>query len=196
MAAATATATATATSSCSARTTLHSATRNPYASASAFSPAQLPFKLKKSTTGPASAKSSSICCTIAREPLTKMETKTESDPSTWQRPDSFGRFGQFGGKYVPETLMHALSELETAFHKLAYDKEFQVRRIRKFFFFYAACLNFSYSGFVFHILPTNRNVVFGSRLIGKPLFQILSQSPNLIEMGLTEMIYLSHVSIG
>ncbi|MEM9246534.1 MAG: tryptophan synthase subunit beta, partial [Cyanobacteria bacterium P01_F01_bin.153] len=32
-------------------------------------------------------------------------------------PDSLGRFGQFGGKYVPETLMPALAELEAAFWK-------------------------------------------------------------------------------
>ncbi|KAK7305083.1 hypothetical protein VNO77_42983 [Canavalia gladiata] len=42
-----------------------------------------------------------------------------------QRPDSFGRFGRFGGKYVPETLMSALFELETAFHSLASDQDFQ-----------------------------------------------------------------------
>lgn len=33
------------------------------------------------------------------------------------RPDALGRFGQFGGKYVPETLMPALSELEEAFYR-------------------------------------------------------------------------------
>lgn len=43
-----------------------------------------------------------------------------------QRPDSFGRFGKFGGKYVPETLMHALTELEAAFKALANDHDFQV----------------------------------------------------------------------
>lgn len=42
------------------------------------------------------------------------------------RPDSFGRFGRFGGKYVPETLMAALTELEAAFESLATDHEFQV----------------------------------------------------------------------
>ncbi|KAL6658847.1 hypothetical protein ACP70R_002887 [Stipagrostis hirtigluma subsp. patula] len=41
------------------------------------------------------------------------------------RPDAMGRFGKFGGKYVPETLMHALTELEAAFHALAGDEEFQ-----------------------------------------------------------------------
>ncbi len=30
------------------------------------------------------------------------------------RPDPLGRFGAFGGQYVPETLMPALAELETA----------------------------------------------------------------------------------
>ncbi|MEM6837594.1 MAG: tryptophan synthase subunit beta [Cyanobacteria bacterium P01_C01_bin.120] len=33
------------------------------------------------------------------------------------RPDSLGRFGQFGGKYVPETLMPALAELEAAYYR-------------------------------------------------------------------------------
>ncbi|CAJ1964210.1 unnamed protein product [Sphenostylis stenocarpa] len=42
-----------------------------------------------------------------------------------QRPDSRGRFGRFGGKYVPEILMFALTELESAFHSLASDEHFQ-----------------------------------------------------------------------
>ncbi|MGB3573541.1 MAG: tryptophan synthase subunit beta [Phormidesmis sp.] len=33
------------------------------------------------------------------------------------RPDALGRFGQFGGKYVPETLMPALKELEEAYYQ-------------------------------------------------------------------------------
>ena len=41
-----------------------------------------------------------------------------------QVPDSFGRFGQYGGKYVPETLMPALSELETAYTKYKNDPQF------------------------------------------------------------------------
>jgi len=42
-----------------------------------------------------------------------------------QRPDSLGRFGKFGGKYVPETLMPALFELEAAFEKYCHDPDFQ-----------------------------------------------------------------------
>ncbi|GAB1542875.1 tryptophan synthase subunit beta [Scytonema sp. NUACC21] len=42
-----------------------------------------------------------------------------------RQPDSNGRFGQFGGKFVPETLMPALSELETAFYKYYNDADFQ-----------------------------------------------------------------------
>jgi tryptophan synthase beta chain len=46
-------------------------------------------------------------------------------PRTTQQPDALGRFGQFGGKYVPETLMPALSELETAYQKYRNDPDFQ-----------------------------------------------------------------------
>lgn len=46
-------------------------------------------------------------------------------PPFSQQPDAHGRFGQFGGKYVPETLMPALSELETAFQKYRIDPLFQ-----------------------------------------------------------------------
>ncbi len=42
-----------------------------------------------------------------------------------QYPDAFGRFGNYGGKYVPETLMPALSELETAYRRVQNDPEFQ-----------------------------------------------------------------------
>jgi len=47
---------------------------------------------------------------------------TASDP---KRPDALGRFGKFGGKYVPETLMPALEELEAAFDKYCNDPGFQ-----------------------------------------------------------------------
>lgn len=45
--------------------------------------------------------------------------------SAVQRPDSLGRFGKFGGKYVPETLMPALAELEAAFYQYKADPAFQ-----------------------------------------------------------------------
>ncbi|HEY9646822.1 MAG TPA: tryptophan synthase subunit beta [Chroococcidiopsis sp.] len=41
------------------------------------------------------------------------------------RPDALGRFGRFGGKYVPETLMPALTELEAAFYQYKDDPDFQ-----------------------------------------------------------------------
>ncbi len=43
---------------------------------------------------------------------------------TTNTPDTFGRFGKFGGKYVPETLMPALSELERAYQKYRNDPDF------------------------------------------------------------------------
>jgi tryptophan synthase beta chain len=39
-------------------------------------------------------------------------------------PDRHGFFGQFGGKFVPETLMAALDEFESAYKKLRRDKVF------------------------------------------------------------------------
>jgi len=42
-----------------------------------------------------------------------------------KRPDKNGHFGQFGGRYVPETLMALLLELEKQFHALHKDKTFQ-----------------------------------------------------------------------
>ncbi len=42
-------------------------------------------------------------------------------------PDERGRFGDFGGKFVPETLMAALEELETAYREVKEDQQFQDR---------------------------------------------------------------------
>jgi tryptophan synthase beta chain len=40
-------------------------------------------------------------------------------------PDKNGHFGQFGGRYVPETLMPALLELEKAYEHYRHDREFR-----------------------------------------------------------------------
>lgn len=40
-------------------------------------------------------------------------------------PDEKGRFGKFGGRYVPETLMNALIELEQAYNHYSKDEKFQ-----------------------------------------------------------------------
>ena len=40
-------------------------------------------------------------------------------------PDNQGRFGDFGGKFVPETLMKALEELTKEFKKLTRDSSFK-----------------------------------------------------------------------
>src|SRR4051812_5386811 len=41
-----------------------------------------------------------------------------------------GRFGPYGGRYVPETLMAALEELESAYEKAKRDKKFQAELAR------------------------------------------------------------------
>ena len=57
--------------------------------------------------------------------MTVTPLRLTTETTTAQRPDSLGRFGKFGGKYVPETLMPALFELEAAFHKYRSEPEFQ-----------------------------------------------------------------------
>jgi len=40
-------------------------------------------------------------------------------------PDAQGHFGPYGGRYVPETLMHPLQELEAEYFRAQQDPEFQ-----------------------------------------------------------------------
>ena len=40
-------------------------------------------------------------------------------------PDESGHFGRFGGRFVPETLMHALEELDAAYRDAKSDQSFQ-----------------------------------------------------------------------
>jgi tryptophan synthase beta chain len=47
------------------------------------------------------------------------------DYKNYRYPDRRGHFGEFGGKYVAETLMPALQELEAAYRKFRRDREFR-----------------------------------------------------------------------
>jgi tryptophan synthase beta chain len=51
---------------------------------------------------------------------------TRAAETAWQA-DGFGRFGQFGGKFVPETLMPALDEITEAYERARADRSFQSR---------------------------------------------------------------------
>ncbi len=46
-------------------------------------------------------------------------------PATTHVPDSAGRFGQFGGRYIPETLTRALDELTVQYTRAVADPAFQ-----------------------------------------------------------------------
>ena len=48
---------------------------------------------------------------------------TVTESTVW--PDDRGRFGDFGGKFVPATLMAALEELEAAYEEAKADEDFQ-----------------------------------------------------------------------
>jgi tryptophan synthase beta chain len=63
--------------------------------------------------------------------------KKQTAAQTATVPDAHGRFGQFGGRYVPETLVPALQELEEAYARWSVDPGF-LREI--------ADLNANYTG--------------------------------------------------
>ena len=46
-------------------------------------------------------------------------------PKKYYLPDSKGHFEKFGGKYVPETLIPALIDLEKNYEKAKFDSSFQ-----------------------------------------------------------------------
>ncbi len=51
-------------------------------------------------------------------------SKVES-ASSYEMPDARGHFGPYGGQFVPETLMHPLEELTSAYEEAKHDSEFQ-----------------------------------------------------------------------
>ena len=50
-------------------------------------------------------------------------TEKTATATVWTKP---GRFGEYGGRYVPETLMAALEELETAYAEAQADPDFHL----------------------------------------------------------------------
>lgn len=64
-----------------------------------------------------------------RQRVTQAAAATEAPPAQpeakFLRPDATGRFGNYGGKYVPETLIPALLELEQAYQEVNEDPSFQ-----------------------------------------------------------------------
>jgi tryptophan synthase beta chain len=55
-----------------------------------------------------------------------MKTLTKPQVETVDMDVSKGRFGRFGGKYVPESLITCLAELEAEFNSALRDTDFQV----------------------------------------------------------------------
>ena len=54
-----------------------------------------------------------------------MNPHSNTSAAASQVPDAAGRFGDFGGRYVPETLMRALDELTVQYEQASQDPEFQ-----------------------------------------------------------------------
>ncbi|KAJ8905109.1 hypothetical protein NDN08_001619 [Rhodosorus marinus] len=63
---------------------------------------------------------------LRREVIVSVATEqTDSGVFSSNVPNEFGRFGDFGGRYVPETLMPALEELTAEWEEAKKDPEFQ-----------------------------------------------------------------------
>jgi tryptophan synthase beta chain len=56
-----------------------------------------------------------------------MSSASPAAATIGQWPDALGRFGPFGGRFVPETLMDALNRLTAAFEEARQDPEFQAQ---------------------------------------------------------------------
>ena len=54
----------------------------------------------------------------------KEKTELFNSAINGEFPDELGRFGPFGGRYIPETLVPAFSKLEEGMHKYLHDKQF------------------------------------------------------------------------
>jgi len=59
----------------------------------------------------------------------------KSDIVMYNLPDERGHFGQFGGVFVAETLVHALDELREAYEKFQKDPEFVAEYERELKYF-------------------------------------------------------------
>jgi tryptophan synthase beta chain len=56
--------------------------------------------------------------------MTKLNVLSKTPSVLGDRPDALGKFGPFGGRFVPETLIPALQELEAAFEQAVADPTF------------------------------------------------------------------------
>ncbi len=54
-----------------------------------------------------------------------MKAAAKTKPTKYRGPDKRGHFGLYGGRYVPETLMPAIKELEEAYRQAKKDPEFK-----------------------------------------------------------------------
>ncbi len=61
-----------------------------------------------------------------------MPTVAPASPSLAQVPDTRGRFGPYGGRFVPETLMFALEQLDEAYRSAQADHAFRAELTRLF----------------------------------------------------------------
>ena len=72
---------------------------------------------------------------MSMSPVSGSLSQSVSDAPVSAVPDERGRFGEYGRRYVPETLMYALDQLTAAYEEAQQDPEFdrQLRDLLKHF---------------------------------------------------------------
>lgn len=75
---------------------------------------------------PAARRVAALRVQATAAPEAPVSSSAADSVTNYQRPDAAGRYGRFGGKYVPETLIPALAELEVAYQEALADPAFQV----------------------------------------------------------------------
>jgi len=78
-----------------------------------------PMAVAAAPTRPRAARRAPMACPAVTE-------RAAAAPK-FQRPDANGRYGKFGGRYVPETLIPALEELMAAYTEAKADPAYQAR---------------------------------------------------------------------
>ena len=61
---------------------------------------------------------------MSMSPVSGSLSQSVSDAPVSAVPDERGRFGEYGRRYVPETLMYALDQLTAAYEEAQQDPEF------------------------------------------------------------------------
>ena len=98
--------------------------------------------------------------------MTLRESEVMSSVVDVALPDARGHFGPYGGRYVPETLMHPLQELEDEYFRAQNDPEFK----RELAYYLREFVGRPTPLYFAERLTRSGNGHFGLQALGLPIF--------------------------